>query len=105
MKKSIKSEIRSEPASPINKSSIINNQSPPFPNQKSEIIHQKSTLPEFSSLPREQLDHIHDILRTETYEEAQHEIWSSLGCRISISRLQRYREKIDLAAALEIAGE
>lgn len=42
---------------------------------------------------------------TKDYDEAQQEIWSTLGCRISTNRLQRYREKIDLAAALEIADE
>lgn len=62
-------------------------------------------LPEFASLSREQLDYIHDLLRGKTYEDAQQEIWVTLGCRISTNRLQRYREKIDLAAALEIAGE
>src|SRR6185503_8202038 len=62
-------------------------------------------LPEFASLPNDQRDYIHEILQTKTYDEAQQEIWSNLGCRISTNRLQRYREKIDLAAALEIADE
>lgn len=81
------------------------------PNQKSEIIHQKSRsrpfqpLPEFASLDREQLDYIHEMLHTHTYDDAQREIWSNLGCRISTNRLQRYREKLDLAAALEIADQ
>jgi len=35
----------------------------------------------YVALPREQLDYIHDLLRTKTYEEAQQEIWTSLGCR------------------------
>src|SRR5688572_25588695 len=69
------------------------------------VHHVHTSPPEFASLPREQLDYIHDILRTKTYDEAQQEIWASLGCRISTNRLQRYREKIDLAAALEIVEQ
>lgn len=103
MKKS-KKYLKPEPPESTDVASV------PSPNQKPEIIHQKSLvdqkcLPEFAGLPPDQLDYIHDLLRQKTYEEAQQEIWSTLGCRISISRLHRYREKIDLAAALEIASE
>lgn len=60
---------------------------------------------EFVGLTAERLERVHEIIRRKTYEEAQEELREMLGCKISTSRLRRYREKIDLAEALEILAK
>jgi len=103
--------VPADPAAGAFANAPENNQSPIIDNQSAQSVPPRrggkpfQPLPEFASLPREQLDYIHDTLRAKTYEDAQQEIWSTLGCRISTNRLQRYRETLDLAAALEIADE
>jgi hypothetical protein len=62
-------------------------------------------LPEFASLPPDQLEAIHDFIRHHTYEESIEFLREQLGVEISLNRLYRYRSRLDLATQLEIADD
>jgi hypothetical protein len=61
--------------------------------------------PEFQGLSPEQLDYINNQLRSHTYAEVQELLFTDMGLRISINKLFRYFQKVELADQLEIAED
>jgi hypothetical protein len=59
---------------------------------------------EFDHLSPEQLEYIHDRLRTQPYADVQALIFAEFGIEISINKLFRYYQKLALARLLEIPG-
>ena len=72
----------------------------------SPIITHKFKLPqEFDGLSPEVMDYINDYLRENTYADTQRMLFTEYGIKISINKLFRYREKLDLALHLEISQD
>jgi hypothetical protein len=61
--------------------------------------------PEFEGLSPVQLDYINDQLRAHTYAEVQEQLFTEMGIRVSINKLFRYFQKVQLADQLEIAED
>src|SRR6476659_325506 len=61
--------------------------------------------PEFETFTPQQIEEINDLLRNNTYASAQQQIFFSTGIRISINKLFRYFQKVELADQLEMADD
>src|SRR5262245_59282989 len=73
------------------------------PGPKSQIKNQKWKIPtEFDGLAPAVMDHINDYLRENKYTDTQRMLFTEYGIQISTNKLFRYREKLDLALALEL---
>jgi hypothetical protein len=65
--------------------------------------HKISLPPELECFGEAQIEEINNLLRTRTYAEVQEFILLESGIRISINKLFRYYQKLELAEALDLA--
>src|SRR4051812_20369085 len=63
------------------------------------------TLPEFEHFTPEELDKVHEIIRSTTYAEARRDIHVRYGIKLSTNKLFRYLRKIDCAEELSSLDE
>src|SRR3954467_11064377 len=63
------------------------------------------TIPEFEHFTPEELDKVHEIIRSTTYAEAPRDIHVRYGIKLSTNKLFRYLRKIDCAEELSSIDE